>query len=376
MGLNDGVTLLDRCLDAVYDAPVVQGGWPRALAQLALTFNASFVDICSWTHDRQHVSGLAHGLDEDDYKDNLLGFWFNRNVWSQKRPVTTAGEVLSTRQIIAREDLCISEMYHAYLKPRALHEGLRMSLWVDEQGLADVSLLRPWSQGAFGPGDVELGRALLPHVQRAAVLTRRLQEAEFQLDADVTRANFSKVAAIAFDAYGAPFWLNGNAHAMVERGHPLQMTGFHLTGLTSDATDRLRTALAQALSRSGSPRRASTVRLPMPDGRADVVAVVQPLSGRNDWILPRAPCAVVLVRDPGAGTPRLAVLQQVYGLTKAEAQTALDLLNGLTLGEAALRKGVSRNTLRTHLARLMEKTGTTRQVDLIRLLKDIEASQP
>ena len=110
----------------------------------------------------------------------------------------------------------------------------------------------------------------------------------------------------------------------------------------------------------------------MPHVTAGVTAVVQPLSHKNDWALPRPPAAFVFVRDMGAAWPRQNVLRRMFGLTNAEAQTAVDLLDGLTLAEAADRKGVSRNTLRTHLARLMEKTGTTRQVDLIRLLKDVE----
>jgi DNA-binding NarL/FixJ family response regulator len=47
---------------------------------------------------------------------------------------------------------------------------------------------------------------------------------------------------------------------------------------------------------------------------------------------------------------------------------ALDLPGGREVAEIARHRGRSVATTRTHLARLLEKTGTNRQIDLIRVL--------
>lgn len=58
----------------------------------------------------------------------------------------------------------------------------------------------------------------------------------------------------------------------------------------------------------------------------------------------------------------------VFALTPAEAELAEGLVAGETLNEVANRRGIAVTTARTQLARLFEKTGTTRQPELVLLL--------
>jgi DNA-binding CsgD family transcriptional regulator len=355
---------VERTIDALYDAAVGHEDWGLALQQLATLFNAGFADLCSWTHDRQHVSGLAHGLDRDDYDGVLLGFWFNRNVWSRKKPARIPGEVLSTRSMVPREDLRRSEMYRAYLESRGLHEGLRFTLWADQTGLGDVSLLRPWSGGAFGPAEVALGRMIIPHLQRATTITRRLREADFRLDGASGGAAAGDMAAIAFDRGGRPFWFNTTARQMVERGMPLRLVSGQLRAATQAAT----AALAAAVARAAAGHQGGAVMLPRSDAQGSVNAIVVALSHRDDWSLPVPPAAMIYLRAPDPQAPDAEALRALFGLTAAEGELARDLQGGATIAEVAARTGRSQNTLRTHLARLLQKTGTTRQIELVRLL--------
>jgi DNA-binding CsgD family transcriptional regulator len=51
-------------------------------------------------------------------------------------------------------------------------------------------------------------------------------------------------------------------------------------------------------------------------------------------------------------------------MTTREARVALMIADGQTPNEAALALGISVNTLRTHLARIFEKTGVNGQREL------------
>lgn len=370
MGRAASESLVRHCLDAIYDAAVGSRGWDGALRQVATLFGAGFVDLCSWSHDRRYVNGLAHGLDHDDYHGIFLGYWFNRNVWSDVAPARAPGEVLSTRNMVAREDLRRSVMYHEYLRDRGLHEGLRLTLWSDDAGMGDVSLLRPWSTGAYGPDDVELGRSILPHLQRAVAVTRRLRAAGFQLAAAEAGGGSTEVAAIAFDAGGRPVWFNALATRMLEAETPLRLVAGNLQAAAPRATRDL----ARIVARSIAQREAGAVMLPRAAGLGGANLVVVPLSSHpDDWSLPRPPAAIALLRLPEARRADLERLRGLFGLTAAEAELARDLLAGATVAEVAGRTGRSAATLRTHLARLFDKTGTGRQVDLLRLLDQATA---
>ena len=57
-----------------------------------------------------------------------------------------------------------------------------------------------------------------------------------------------------------------------------------------------------------------------------------------------------------------------FGLTAAEFRLARKLASGFTLEDASAHLGISKNTARTQLRGLFEKTGTHRQSDLVALL--------
>lgn len=62
------------------------------------------------------------------------------------------------------------------------------------------------------------------------------------------------------------------------------------------------------------------------------------------------------------------LLKSAFGLTAAEAALASSLTNGRTLREICSASKVRISTLRSHLAGVLAKTGTTRQAHLVSLL--------
>jgi DNA-binding CsgD family transcriptional regulator len=95
--------------------------------------------------------------------------------------------------------------------------------------------------------------------------------------------------------------------------------------------------------------------------------IVEPyISGLGDV---RAPIAVtVSVRDPDKVRSAPARLYQaLYGLTRAEARLAALIAEGRSLTEAAAMNGVTRETVRSQLKSVFQKTGANRQTELIRL---------
>jgi DNA-binding CsgD family transcriptional regulator len=81
------------------------------------------------------------------------------------------------------------------------------------------------------------------------------------------------------------------------------------------------------------------------------------------------PSAAVFITDPERKPESIdAALTRIYKLTPAEARLAQLLREGETLVQAAERLGVSHNTARTHLRAIYQKTGTSHQGDLVRVL--------
>jgi DNA-binding CsgD family transcriptional regulator len=68
------------------------------------------------------------------------------------------------------------------------------------------------------------------------------------------------------------------------------------------------------------------------------------------------------------GASGVQVVGELYGLSAAEIRLARALAKGASLSDVAAELGLSKETLRAQLAAISDKTGTSRQSDLVRLL--------
>src|SRR5262249_21356635 len=81
----------------------------------------------------------------------------------------------------------------------------------------------------------------------------------------------------------------------------------------------------------------------------------------------RAALVILCDLNAPASLP-LGSIAEAYGLTEAEARVAEAASGGSTIGEIGRRLGLSPNTVKTHLRRIYEKTGTRRQAELARVM--------
>ena len=98
-----------------------------------------------------------------------------------------------------------------------------------------------------------------------------------------------------------------------------------------------------------------------------LAATVLPLDGgtRNPAGHMGGLCAV-FVHEPADTTPQSGeIIGKLFKLTGAELRVLLGLVGGATPAQIAERYGISIATVKTHLARLFEKTGTSRQSELV-----------
>ena len=354
---------LAAALDAIYDAAIEPDGWPQALAEVAALFDSHFADLFARTDDWSAYHGIAIGLDRADYEDGFLDQWSERNVWAKASPAHLGGAVTPTWQMVDKRDVLRSSIYNEYLKARELNEGLRLILWAGDGWLQDVSLLRRWSAGPYAGEELELARTLLPHLQRASTLSRRLRGAD-------ALASFDTLGRPAFllDVRGRVVRQNAACGAVLGRPFGLVVRGGYLEAGTVGDTVRLQSAVARAGCIGRTLPEASDVTLGRASPEASTVSVL-PVRDRADRDLPAPRFVLVLAPGvPARGTVGERELTGVYGFTPAEAALAAGLMAGEALTSIAITRGRSINTVRAQLARIMTKTNTRRQGELISLL--------
>ena len=117
------------------------------------------------------------------------------------------------------------------------------------------------------------------------------------------------------------------------------------------------------------------VAIDRPSGRRPLRAVVSPVPRHRPGMegsAPESAAAMVIVSDPESlMVPDEDLLRMMFHLTPAESRLAQRLARGASLPEAAGDLRLSVETVRKRLKAVFEKTGTSRQPELISLLVTI-----
>jgi len=178
-------------------------------------------------------------------------------------------------------------------------------------------------------------------------------------------------AAFLVAAGGEVLKMNRLATAMVKRAQGLRLEGAGLAVPSSHENTQLLELIAGAAvagRRASRAARGGALVIRRHGHRHSLHVSVQPVPDICRRLMGAA-CALVVASDPAASPrSRASVLRNYYALTPAEARMADLLLEGLGLRQAALRMGITVETARFQLKRVLAKTGTHRQAELMRLM--------
>ncbi|MEO8604798.1 MAG: helix-turn-helix transcriptional regulator [bacterium] len=156
---------------------------------------------------------------------------------------------------------------------------------------------------------------------------------------------------------------NVAAREILQRGDCLAERNERLRAADAEDTARL----ANAIRATAQPQRSHD------RGRLIAIGAATQRLTLLLWSLasqpPGARLTAIFIDDPAAHAAMdEALLRERYGLTRAEARLAALLADGCDIAQAVTRLRIGRSTARTHLQRIMAKTGVTRQAALARLL--------
>lgn len=107
--------------------------------------------------------------------------------------------------------------------------------------------------------------------------------------------------------------------------------------------------------------------LPRPSGRIDMQLSLVPVRNKRDEISENADRIVIIGEPDDPRGLEIRALVTLLGLTNAEARLLAGLAQGRSLQEQCSMMGIKISTARTYLARMLSKTGTRRQPELIGL---------
>jgi DNA-binding CsgD family transcriptional regulator/PAS domain-containing protein len=168
------------------------------------------------------------------------------------------------------------------------------------------------------------------------------------------------------DAQARIVHANQSGQAILDAGAVVRERASRLTPLDRQAAHALRRALVAAAA--GEAGR-SAIPLGWSNGKCwDAHVLPLTASARRQSGLPHAAVAAVFVRQAKLDPCPLDFVGELYALTPAELRVLSAIVEIGGVPEVAPALGVSETTVKSHLQRVFEKTGTRRQADLVKLV--------
>lgn len=313
----------------------------------------------------QHVVGIPQDF-QTSYFENYIAL----------DPTTTAlffaeiDEPVGIEDILPYADFTETRFYREWARPLGLVDCLNTVL---DKSVTSVAIFGVFRHERDGLADDEARhrmRIIAPHIRRAVMISRMfdLKAAEAATLADTLDGLHVGLFLISPDA--RIIHANAAGHTMLDAADILRASSGRLIAIDPQAERSLREAYAAA-GRGDAALGTGAIAVPLTGGNEErYLAHLLPLTSgaRRHAGLTSAAAAALFVRKaemPSVAPPE--AIRKAFRLTPSELRVLLAIVEVGGVPEVAAALGVAETTIKTHLGRLFEKTGATRQADLVKL---------
>ncbi|HEV7278466.1 MAG TPA: helix-turn-helix transcriptional regulator [Devosiaceae bacterium] len=363
---------LSGLIAAIYDAAIDPSAWSDVLGSAR-----DFVGGLSAAIFAKSLSGAAAGIYHDD---GVMDPLYKRLYFEKYGRIDPSNAVhlfaeleqpVCTADVMDYQEFRQSRFYLEWGAPQGLADFLSAPIEKRGDWAAMFGVFRHHRHGPVDDGARQRMRLLVPHVRRAVLIGRVIEEGSLQA------ASFS--ATLDGLASGL-FFVDGGGRIVHENAAGSEMLAEAVAVNSSTGrlvtTDRAATAaLADifAAAETGDTAvgtKGISVPIEARDGTHFVAHVLPLTSGaRRGTGRHYAAAAAVFVHRATLHTPPAPeVIAKTFGLTLSELRVLLTVAQAGGVAETAATLGVGEATVKTHLHRVFAKTGTARQADLVRLI--------
>lgn len=358
-------------IDAFYDAALDESLWPDAMERLtdftgsqAATFwvlNSANASLPTFTHinfDPRIIEEYVGGVARLDPTVRYL-------VAHPQEPIVHDSLLPDSKD----SDTRAYEEWHR----RSVETRFRMvaQCRIAEDAQAGIALHRTRKAGRFDAAEIDRFAVLHRHLHRALSIGTRLASLGAIQQFSVEWLDRNAAGVVLVDRLGRLLFTNRRAQAIHAHSDGLSLAPSGVVLAARAENSRLQALMAEALGAGRSSSPDGAMRVSRPSGKRPYALFVLPISKRQPLLAISAPVLYLVISDPeDIALPPTRHLQQLFGLTPAEARLAALLAKGNDLRDCAGKLGITYGTARVRLAQLFQKTGTRRQGELVsRLLR-------
>jgi DNA-binding CsgD family transcriptional regulator/PAS domain-containing protein len=360
-----------KVVEAIYDCALDSTRWQNTIRLIAELCRSPTCIIA--VHD--YSSGRSElAYDVGGYEERFIRLHEEKyaamNPFFGPLRLLSEGIVKTRAMLIDDAEFYESKFYQEWVRPQGFDDALTVKVLQTEHRIGWVSAHRKENQRRYGDTEVRLLNLLSPHVCRSLMISDALNLKTIRSEALEATLNALTTGVYLTDLLGRVIYMNRTAEQQVGKGDVLHIEHNRLAPFDRVAFAALTSAVDQAIADEAATLTSGfSLALPAREG-AGLVASILPLTRgeRQNICGAFAAKAAIFVQDSVVVPPFPGeAFAKLYGLTGSELRVLLAMAPGLSVKEAAEVLGIGETTAKTHLQHIYEKTGTSKQTELMHL---------
>jgi DNA-binding CsgD family transcriptional regulator len=368
------VESLSRVVGEVYDASLDPALWQDAIASVCAYIGAASASL----HSQDSVSRATDALfwwgrdaSAPDYFESYLARYGRINPIFPGVVFFDLEVPVAVPDVISCDEFVQTKFFREWLAPQRLLDGLFSNL---EKGRTGCALFTAMRHASDGPVDERMRQRfdlVVPHVRRAMLIGKVIDLR--RVEAAVLADTLDQLSSALFivDARGRIVHANVAAHRLVEEADVVRAPGGRIAACDPDGNQSLHDVFAAAEDGDAAVgKRGIGVPLTARSGERYVAHLLPLTSGaRRSAGASYAATTAMFVRKAGLDLPSPPeAIASEFKLTPAELRVLFAIAEIGGVPDVAPVLGISDQTVKTHLHHIYEKTETTRQADLVKLV--------
>lgn len=362
---------LSLIIGEIYDASLDRAKWPDAVTRIRAYLGARTASLVSQDAITKAVNVHFMLGPEQKFLDSYNETYFKINPIFPTVMFLDIEQKNVTTDVLPLEDIVQTRFVREWIQPQGLIDFLFSTLEKSSRGCTVFMAMRHKDQGLYDDECHRRFTLLLPHVRRALLIGNVIETHKVQAAALADSLDTLVSAMFIVDGAGRIVHANISGNLMVSEANVLRAPGGRLRAVDPAADQALLDVFTAAKDGDAAlGRKGIAISLKGRDEENFIAHVLPMTSGsRRKAGVSYGAVATVFVRKAALDLPSPpVVIAKQFGLTQAELRVLFSVVEIGGVSEVAEVLGIGEATVKTHLHRVFEKTETSRQAELVKLV--------
>jgi DNA-binding CsgD family transcriptional regulator/PAS domain-containing protein len=362
-------TRLSGLIGDLYDAAIDERLWAGIAPRIATAFDSTSAVLKIHGGNDVDLLDTTENLVVAPSDRSLAEHWHRNDLWVERSIAFGMSRVITSDDLVSPAETKRNGFYQDWLRQLGIYHMVGAVFPAGHNRVGVLGIHRPHRAGYYSDADRQGVEILLPHLQRALQLGRRLAGTSLAQASSFDALESLDIGVLVVDRSRRIVHANALAEDIVRTSPEIGMLNGRLVARDHTLDRRLATLVRDNLATAGgNPVRPATALSVPRDRHMPLTLAITPLRSIGSRLTGQPPLALVFLRDPERSTILSDQLCDLFGLTRTEAAVAADLTHGRSLAQIAEAHGVGLATVRSHLKKILAKTGTSRQAEVVALI--------